>query len=461
MTHKILIVDDESGIRSLVKGILEDEGYVSFEAANSSEAIASIEQSTPDLIILDIWLEGSRHDGIELLGLVKEHFPSIEVIMISGHGTIETAVSTIKKGAYDFIEKPFKSDRLLLMVRRALEAAALKRENEHLKRKTAIESVLIGSSKKIDNVRALVEKVAPANSRVLITGEPGTGKEVVVGFLAVQSDADNLVSFNCTGLDERESDNRLFGSPGHSGALEQAGNGILFLNEICDLPLETQDRLLRIMQDGHFFKPGEKQPLPFNARIISSTSHSLQNRVQGGYFREDLYYRLNVVSIHMPPLREYTEDIPELADYFLYTLGSQMGLPFQMRFSSASLALFQRYPWPGNVRQLKNVVEWVLIMHGFTDVECFDPHHLPSEISGQSALPDMSGAPNVLGDDIMEAPLREAREIFEREYLLSQLHRFDSNISKTAEFIGMERSALHRKLKILNVLTNISKKTGV
>lgn len=467
MKSDILIVDDEADIRNLVKGILEDEGYASRLAANAAECYKQIENRAPGLIILDIWLQGSEQDGLQILSTVKSHHPHIPIVMISGHGTIETAVSAIKKGAYDFIEKPFKSDRLLLMVQRALEAAELRRENEALKQRVELPADLIGESPMVQAVIQAVERAAPTNSRILLTGEPGTGKDVaarVIHRLSKRADKPFMI-LNCATLRPERLEIELFGSvdgvmdePEKTGVLEQASEGTLFLDEVADMPLETQGKILRVLQEQRFQKVGSDKPLEVNVRIIASSNRDLEFEISQGNFRQDLYYRLNVVPIHMPPLRDRVQDIPDFVNHFVDHLNRHSGLP-RHSFSAGALGVMQSYKWPGNVRQLRNVIEWALIMSTNIPEEPLQIENLPPEIRGVSSSASSSGVDSNMSSSLMELSLRDAREMFEREYLQSQVLRFGGNISKTAQFVGMERSALHRKLKSLQILSN-EKDTG-
>ena len=460
MSKEILIVDDEADIRKLVQGILEDEGYKTRLAANAAEAYKHVDERAPSLIVLDIWLQGSEHDGLQILETIKLKYPFIPVVMISGHGTIETAVSSIKKGAYDFIEKPFKSDRLLLMIHRALEAASLRRENEVLRQRTEGPVSLVGQSPVIQSLSQAVERAAPTNSRIFLTGEAGAGKDVaarVIHRLSKRADKPFLV-LNCATLRPEHLESELFGSVAGKGAedektgvFEQAHEGTLLLDEVADMPLETQGKIVRALQEQRFQKVGDNKFVEVDVRILASSNRNLEEAIAAGDFRQDLYYRLNVVPIRIPSLRERTQDIPALVEYFVKSLNKQSGLPLR-EFSESALAVMQSYAWPGNVRQLRNVVEWILIMNG-QGTGALQVEHLPPEITGKAAF----AASGTFSDgdsqrSLMDLSLREAREEFEREYLQSQVNRFDGNISKTAQFVGMERSALHRKLKSLEIL---------
>ena len=463
MAHDILIVDDEGDIRALIAGILEDEGHSTREAANSDEALEGIRARRPSLIIQDIWLQGSRLDGLGVLEAVKLDHPEVPVVMISGHGTIETAVQAIKQGAYDFIEKPFKADRLLLVVDRAIEAARLRRENEELKLRAGSAGELIGSSSAVVQVRQSIDRVAPTNSRVLVTGPAGSGKEVAARLIHARSRrADGpFVVLNCAAMHPDRMEIELFGTE-HGldgpdtarkiGTFEQAHGGTLLLDEVADMPLETQGKIVRVLQDQMFERVGGGKKVEVDVRVIASTNRDLQTEMGVGHFREDLFYRLNVVPVKIPSLRDRKEDIPAMARQFMQISASQAGV--QPRpISEDALAALQAYDWPGNVRQLRNVVDWLLIMAPGDTREPIRADMLPAEIGAIT--------PAVLrwekSSEIMTLPLREARELFEREYLLAQVNRFAGNISRTAAFVGMERSALHRKLKLLGVNTDEKK----
>jgi two-component system nitrogen regulation response regulator NtrX len=465
MAHEILIVDDEPDIRMLIDGILADEGYETRAAGEAEEAIAAFRARRPALVVLDVWLQGSRLDGIELLEMFRGEEPRVPVVMISGHGTIEMAVGAIQQGAYDFIEKPFQSDRLLLVVRRALEAAALARENAELRLRAGPDAGLIGESSLMGQIRNQVEKVAPTGSRVLITGPAGSGKEVVARMVHANSRrADGpFVVLNCATMAPSRFEEELFGTepgadplthPRRAGVLERAHGGTLLLDEVADMPLETQGKIVRALQDQSFERVGGSNRVKVDVRVISITNRDLQAEISNGRFREDLYYRLAVVPVKLPALRERREDVPDLARHFLVRSAELAGTPLR-ELSVDTLAALQAYDWPGNVRQLRNLMDWLLIMAPGGPSEPIRADMLPPEIG--------SRAPQVLsidpGADIMSLPLREARDLFETQYLQSQLLRFGGNISRTAQFVGMERSALHRKLKQLGV-TSADERVG-
>ncbi len=458
MAHDILIVDDEADIRMSIAGVLKDEGYATRDAADSDEALAAIHARQPTLVILDIWLQGSELDGIAILRRLHAEMPTVPVVMISGHGTIETAVEAIKLGAYDFIEEPFKSDRLLLLVARAIEAAQLRRENAELRLRAGGELDLVGASPAINQLRQQIERVAPTGSRVLITGAPGSGKEVVGRLLHARSRraAGPFVAINCATMHPDRLEIELFGCeastdgmPRKVGTFERAHGGTLFLDEVADMPLETQGKIVRALQEQTFERVGGSSRVEVDVRVVASSNRELATEIAASRFREDLFYRLNVVPIRVPPLRERREDIPLLARHFVQR-GAEAARIAARDFGEDALAALQSYTWPGNVRQLRNVVDWLLIMAPGETSEPVRADMLPNEITAI--------APSVVkwdkGSEIMTLPLRDAREVFEREYLLAQVTRFGGNISRTAAFVGMERSALHRKLKSLGVFGN-------
>ena len=448
----ILVVDDEADIRELVSGLLEDEGHSVRTAANSDDALTAIKARRPSLVVLDIWMQGGGLDGLELLDVVKGIDEDLPVVMISGHGNIETAVSALKRGAYDFIEKPFKSDRLVVVIERALEAASLKRENKRLRAQTMAPTGLIGKSAAAQLLRSTITKVAPANSRILISGPPGSGKELVARQIheASPRSRGEFVAISAAGMTPERLDIELFGEEGSDGrphkigVFERAHNGTLYLDDISDMPRESQSRILRVLVEQRFRRVGGEHDVQVDVRVISSTSKDLKAEITEGRFREDLFHRLNVVPIRVPPLSERREDIGELIEYFIESLAVSQGLP-RRRIADDALAVLQVHPWPGNVRQLRNNVERLLILAtGATD-EPITAEMLPQEVASSSTSSSLGS------DRIIALPLREAREVFERDYLAAQIMRFGGNISRTAAFIGMERSALHRKLKSLGV----------
>lgn len=453
MALDILIVDDEADIRELVAGVLEDEGYETRTAGDSDSALAAISERLPSLVVLDIWLQGSRLDGIELLEDLKQRHPGLPVVMISGHGNIETAVAAIKRGAYDFIEKPFQADQLLLVVQRATENERLRRENEELRFRAGIETELTGSSTVLNNVRATLKRVAATGSRVLIDGPPGSGKEVAARLLHQWSSRASgpFVVVAAARLHPDRFEEELFGSEADSepirvGLFEQAHGGTLFLDEVGDMPLPTQGKILRVLTEQMFQRVGGVRSVRVDVRVVSATARDLATEIANGRFREDLFYRLSVVPVRLPSLQERREDIAELAEHFLAKLAAERRIATP-RVSDDAMAALQAYDWPGNIRQLRNVIERTLILTPPDRAGRVDADMLPPEITAEPA----KLIPNEAVRSIMGTPLREARESFEREYLRVQIRRFSGNISKTALFIGMERSALHRKLKALGL----------
>jgi two-component system nitrogen regulation response regulator NtrX len=453
MSPDILIVDDEADIRELVAGILQDEGYATRTARDSDDALNAVASRRPNLLFLDIWLQGSRLDGLQLLDAVKVQHPELPVVMISGHGNIETAVAAIKQGAYDFIEKPFKADRLVLVAERALETSRLKREVKALKQFTP--STLVGRSPSLNQLRQTVEKVAPTNSRILIVGPPGAGKELAARALHGQSGrADGpFVVINAAAMTPERMEVELFGvepaagTPERKvGALEESHGGTLFIDEIGDMPRETQNKILRVLVDQTFQRVGGNNKVTVDVRIVSSTGRNIEAEIAAGKFREDLYHRLSVVPIRVPPLAERREDIPDLVHYFMDQISQATGLPKRL-IGEDAMAVLQSHDWPGNVRQLRNNVERLMILAGGEPDAVITASMLPQDVG--SMVPSMPNGNG--GEHLMGLPLREAREVFEREYLVAQISRFGGNISRTAEFVGMERSALHRKLKALGI----------
>ncbi len=457
MAHEILIIDDEPDIRLLVDGILRDEGYETRLAGNADTAIAAFRNRLPALVILDIWLQGSRLDGLGILDVLHAEAPDVPVVMMSGHGTIETAVAAIQHGAYDFIEKPFQSDRLLLVIRRALEAARLARENAELRLRAGPETALIGDSASVTGLRQAIDKVAPTGSRVLITGPAGAGKEVVARLIHARSRRAGgpFVVLNCAILHPARFEEELFGieagadgsgQPRRTGVLERAHTGTLLLDEVSDMPIETQGKIVRALQDQTFERLGGSGRVKVDVRVIATSNRDLQAEIAAGRFREDLYYRLAVVPLRVASLRERREDVPALARHFLQRSAELSGQPAR-ELSADAVAALQSYDWPGNVRQLRNLVDWLMIMAPGGAADPIRGDMLPPEI-GASAPALFTADPSA---DVMALPLREARDMFETQYLQAQLLRFGGNISRTAGFVGMERSALHRKLKQLGI----------
>ena len=452
MALEVLVVDDEADIRELVAGVLEDEGYAVRSAANSTEALEAIESRRPSLVLLDVWLQGSRMDGLQLLEEVKRRDPSLPILMISGHGNLDTAVAAIREGAIDFIEKPFEASRLLHLVGRATETDRLRRENADLKLRIGSDDQLNGSSIAINTVRATLKRVAPTGSRVLITGPAGVGKEIAARTIHNWSTRNSgpFVTVAAARMDPDRVEEELFGSEGEGvarpGFLEQAHGGTLFLDEIADMPLTTQGKILRVLTDQSFTRVGGQRPVKVDVRVLSATSRNLAEEIAAGRFREDLYYRLNVVPVRIPPLRERREDIPELSAHYLARFAAERRMP-PPNLSDEALAALQAHDWPGNVRQLRNIIERTVIMAPSDRLGRIDVDMLPTEVLDTGGSGGLSSATL----SIMGSPLREARESFEREYLRVQIRRFSGNISRTASFIGMERSALHRKLKALGL----------
>ena len=455
MPHDILIVDDEADIRELVAGILEDEGFGARTARDSDTAIAEINNRRPNLVFLDIWMQGSKLDGLQLLEVIKQDHADVPVVMISGHGNIETAVAAIKKGAYDFIEKPFKADRLILVANRALETSRLKREVKELKQLSPVSTAMIGHSPSMNQLRQTVDRAAKANSRIMIVGPSGGGKELAARMLhSMSSRAEGpFVVINAAAIVPERMEVELFGvelSNGEhqrkAGALEEAHGGTLFIDEVADMPRETQSKILRVLVDQTFLRVGGVNKVNVDVRIVSSTTRNLEVEIAEGRFREDLYHRLSVVPIRVPPLSDRREDIPELVEHFMDQISSSTGLP-KRKIGADAMAVLQSHIWPGNVRQLRNNVERLMILAGGEPDATITADMLPQDVG--SMVPAMPTGHN--GEHIMGLPLREAREVFERDYLIAQISRFSGNISRTAEFVGMERSALHRKLKALGV----------
>ncbi len=462
MADDILIVDDEDDIRLLIAGILEDEGYETRDAHDSAAALSQVGLRRPYLIILDIWLEGSDLDGMQLLEVLQRDHPHVPIVMISGHGSIEMAVQAIKMGAYDFIEKPFKTDRLLVIAARAIEAARLRRENEELRLRAGAEGELTGKSPAINQLRQAIEKAAPTSSRVLISGPAGSGKEVVARMLHQMSRRTHqpFVVINCATMAPESLELELFGveadptggdiSPVRIGLFEQAHAGTLLLDEVGDMPLETQGKIVRALQEQTFLRIGGTRKIDVDVRVVATTTRDLQAEIAAGNFREDLYYRLNVVPLEVPNLAQRREDVPPLIEHFMQQSAQVSGMA-PRKIGTDAMAALQSYAWPGNVRQLRNVIDWLLIMTPADSDKPIQVDMLPPEIGAIS--------PSILRQDtsveLLSLSLRDAREEFERQYLSAQVTRFGGNISRTATFVGMERSALHRKLKLLGVHNSV------
>ena len=452
MALEILVVDDEADIRELVSGVLEDEGYAVRTAADSTAALEAIEDRRPSLVLLDVWLQGSKLDGLQLLEQVKRRDPTLPVIMISGHGNLDTAVAAIREGAVDFIEKPFQADKLLHLIGRATETERLRRENAELRLAVGGEETLSGSSVAINTVRATLKRVAPTGSRVMITGPAGVGKELAARMIHAWSPraAAPFIVVSAAMMSPDRVEEELFGAEhdgiARPGLLEQAHGGTLFLDEIADMPLTTQGKILRVLTDQSYNRIGGQRPVKVDVRVLSATSRNLADEIAAGRFREDLFYRLNVVPVKLPSLQERREDIPELVGHFMarYAGERRMAVP---EMSKDALAALQAHDWPGNVRQLRNIIERTLILAPGDRVDCIEVDLLPAEVLDAQGTIGVSSSSMA----IMGSPLREARESFEREYLKIQIRRFSGNISRTASFIGMERSALHRKLKALGL----------
>lgn len=453
MATDILVVDDEVDIRELVAGILEDEGHGTRTAGDSDSALAAIQERRPTMIFLDIWLQGSRLDGLELLDEVMGIYPNIPIVMISGHGNVETAVSAIKRGAYDYIEKPFKADKLILTASRALETSSLKKQVEELKQKTPDMAELIGNSSAMQGLRQTIERVAPSNSRIMISGGSGSGKELVARTIHANSlrNEGPFILLNAANITPERMEEELFGTEANGengrkvGALEEAHGGTLYIDEIGDMPRDTQSRILRVLVEQQFTRVGGNTKVKVDVRVLSSTAQDLESLIKIGHFREDLFHRLAVVPVHVPPLSERREDIVELVSAFMSQISRQSGIS-NCRIGDDAMAVLQAHNWPGNIRQLRNNIERLMILARVEEGTVITADMLPKEVG--EMLPNTGGSG---GEHLMSLPLKEARVAFERDYLAAQVGRFSGNISRTAEFVGMERSALHRKLKTLGL----------
>ena len=458
MTYNILVVDDEADIRNLICDVLQDEAYETRAASSDLEALAMLDEKIPTVLVLDVWLQGSELDGLGILEIVKRKYPYMPVVIISGHGNIETAVNAIKIGAYDYVEKPFTEDKLLIVIKRACESAKLLKENSELRMYASEVNRLIGNSAPIITLKQSILKVAPTSSRILITGPHGSGKKLVAKLIHEKSKRKDqpFIVFSAAGMSEEKAHLELFGEeskdmfsqPRKVGVLELAHMGTLFIDEVADLPLNVQSKILSFLQNQSFSRNGGKTIIKLDVRIISSTSKELKHEISQRKFREDLLYRLNVIQIAIPPLNERKEDLQTLSDFFINHFHEYSGFPLRKLSSDAIIAL-QSYSWPGNIRQLRNVIEWLLIMTNPEEKQ-ITAAMLPPEVHGNNQSVEMNEINNI---DIVDLPLREARELFEKQYLSTQLVRFDYNITKMANAIGMERSALHRKLKMLEITT--------
>ena len=462
MAFDILVVDDEPDIRELIAGVLGDEGYSVRTADTAERALDEVRTRTPRLVVLDVWLQGSGMDGLSLLKYLKSIDPILPVIVISGHGNIETAVAAIRRGAYYFIEKPFKADRLLHLIERAIESAALKYENAALKNRAGDDEQWIGGSQAAASLRASIEKVAPTNSRVMITGPAGVGKELAARLIHRNSQRAEgpFVVVNAATIAPDQMESALFGEEDAQGRttrvglFEKAHNGTLLLDEVADMPLGTQNKILRVLTEQRFQRVGGKADVSVDVRVMSATTKDIKQEIADGRFREDLFYRLSVVPLRVPSLAERRDDITELVTYFTDRIADSSGLT-PRQFSQEAMAVLQSMDWPGNIRQLRNLVERILILSPSDANHPVAVDELPRDGNAQGMPQAKGGSAELVG-----LSLRDAREQFEREYLALQITRFNGNISRTAEFIGMERSALHRKLKALGVNSNLTRQDG-
>ena len=463
MTYNILVVDDEADIRNLICDVLQDEEYETRVASSDLQALAMLDDKVPTMVILDVWLQGSELDGLGILEIIKKKYPYLPVVVISGHGNIETAVNAIKMGAYDYIEKPFSEDKLIITIKRACEVAKLQKENAELRMHATEAQKLIGNSAVMSLLKQSILKIAPTSSRVLITGPHGSGKKLIAKLLHEKSKrrTQPFIVFSAAGMSEEKAQLELFGEesrdvfsqPRKVGVLELAHMGTLFIDEVADLPINVQSKILNFLQNSNFARNGSKNIVKLDVRIISSSSKDLKQEIAQRKFREDLFYRLNVIELAVPSLSERREDIQILSEFFLHYFYQYSGFPLRKLATETILAL-QNYSWPGNIRQLRNVIEWLLIMSDSSPDKLITADMLPPELVNNTSSHVTTAPNNASISNSIDMPLRDAREAFEKQYLLTQLTRFDSNITKMANFIGMERSALHRKLKSLDIGTH-------
>ncbi len=450
MTKEILVIDDNLDIRQLISSILIDQGYIVREAANFDQALFEINKKLPDVLIIDVKLDKGDYDGIELLKRLKKIDDEVPAIMISGHANVQMAVDSLKLGAFEFIQKPFSSERLLNFLSRAIEYVELKKEKRSLENKLFHSYDIVGKSQTITKVKSLINKLRNTESRIFISGPPGSGKELVARQIHKQSSRSNkpFVVVNGALLDLQKYEFELFGSENvneiiNFGFFEKAKDGTLLIDEVTEIPLETQAKILRVLTDQKFRRVDGSKEINVNVRIISTSSKNIREEVDKGNFREDLYHRLNVVPIFLPPLKDRPEDIPDLLNYFSKKIAELNGIN-EIKLDT-DFDLYYKYQWPGNVRELRNLVERISILSVDEN-----PNNINQLV--HDSLTHKSMSQNIDSyDNVLSYPLKEAREQFEKNYLTSQLKKHKGNISKTAEFIGMERSALHRKLKTLGV----------